>query len=67
MSILKGLIRSSACGVTKKYITGRKAGNQSDTLLDDILDQKMARMSYLTEVERTELRKAIKAKAIESL
>jgi hypothetical protein len=67
MTRFLGLERSLALGVVKIYTIERKAGNESTTLLDDIIDERMAGVSHLSSEELKELRRQVKIMALESL
>lgn len=67
MTRFVGIARSVALGVVKIYTVGRKAGNESETLLDDIIDEKMVGVNNLSPDELKDLRRQVKIMALKSL
>jgi hypothetical protein len=67
MTRFMGIARSVALGVVKTYSMERKAGNESETLLDDIIDEKMMGVRHLSPEETKELRREVKILALVSL
>ncbi len=67
MRDVQPLVESAALGVLKKYTLRRKAKDTSDTLLDELIDEKMKEFGFLGKDERAELRRCVKIRAFRSM
>lgn len=68
MTHLKGIVRSVAHGVVTAYRRKRKDGNKDSSLLDTIIDAKIAEVQISkTEFDPSDFRREVKTEAIKHL